>query len=272
MSTLGRQLIRVDGSVQRKKPLPPRPDVRPGSGGGSPVATPAPSSGRRSSTRSTNSQTANFYFDVNATTAPTERRASASREDELSQAIDRKQRDLLDLQAKFDKVIAENSVIHKEWSEATQQLNRLQAERNYKVDDDFLIAAWTELRFQIKNWANTHFDGDSRPNKQPCKDIVDLTPNYKAFLRSPLHRPQLVQAYVWDTLKRKVFLTSIATEGLIWAGHGFRHLRGLSILLDPSKSLQALKIVLILIRKKNSKAARESHLPQSSGNITNGEP
>jgi hypothetical protein len=165
-----------------------------------------------------------------------DRRPSTTREDSLFQNVQKKQKDILQLEAELDKVLAETAEIKKEWKDATNELNKLRAERNYKVDDNYFIAAWKELRYEIKNWAFQHFGGELRSTvlklTPTSNQILDVVYNYKLYLGSPQLRPMLMQAVVWHMLSHQVFMGPNTKEGVVWAGYQYWNFRGIYNLLE----------------------------------------
>jgi len=165
--------------------------------------------------------------------------SSRARDEELWQAYEEQGTVLEETKAKLKLALEEKEEIHNEWRQATRDLNRLQADRNYKVDDDYLLAAWKELCYEVKNWAIQHFDGEIRSQvfRIATNDQLNkLTSDAKYWLRSARLRPVIVQAYVWKFLCFHVFETRAYTRGLIWAGLSNLQLRALGSILTPSTS------------------------------------
>ena len=173
-----------------------------------------------------------------------ERRQSTTREEKLYQNVQKKQKDINDLELELEKVLKEKANIQKEWKEAASELNRLRADPKYKVDDNFFVEAWKELRYEIKNWAFQHFGGELKPaswsltaktTTKPSKQIKGVVYDYRLFLSSPQLRPLLMQSVVWSMLSHQVFMSHNTKDGLIWAGYRYWDFRGLYNLLTPGK-------------------------------------
>ena len=157
-----------------------------------------------------------------------------TREDQLCARF---QQELLEKETELRDALAVNDVIRREWKQATAELNKLQRERNYKLDDDTLVREWTQLRYELKNWALTHFNGDFKQKvlkSLPLKDIGRLVRDPEAYLRFPESRQLLAQALVWDGIQRKVFGINGPQNGLLWAGNDQNSFRALRTQLLPT--------------------------------------
>lgn len=177
------------------------------------------------------------------------RRDSRSREESLLKVYEEQELELAKTRAQLEAERAQleleraaKNEINKEWKLATADLNRLHAERNHnhKIDDDYLKIIWGELRYQIKDWAFEHFDGELKSSNVfrvgPSEELAHLAQDVKYWLRSPKARPLVAQALVWYVLQHRVFEVTGHNNGLVWAGLESWKLRAMRMVLRPSSS------------------------------------
>lgn len=184
-----------------------------------------------------------------STAAPLARKATRQshydREEDIWKLLETQEIELVQTKARLEATLAEKDEINQEWKRATHDLNRLQAERNYKIDDDYFIAAWKELTYEVKNWAFQHFEGKIQSPIMrfgPSRELQKLAQDVRYWLRSPRLRPLIAQAWVWNVLQHRVFACTGENIGLVWAGIESWKLRHLRSVLKPSSSTISRKL------------------------------
>lgn len=192
---------------------------------------------RRSSTAST----------VSRATTNTQDLTRISLEDNLKRTLENHEVALQEKQKQLEAALSAKDGLQQDLNAAARDINRLKSDRNYKDDDDHLIAIWRDLQYEIKNWAFTHFDGDAKRNAfpKPPKLITGLVANYKAYLGSPQLRPLLIQAFVWNTLSPTVISSTKTSSSLIWAGKQHENFNSLCKFLEPGVSHLVSRIAVI---------------------------
>lgn len=159
--------------------------------------------------------------------------------EKIFKVLDEREQTLQETSARLKAAEEARDEIHKEWKRATRDLNRLQADRNYKVDDEYLIRVWMDLRFEVKNWAVQFFDGAAKPAKfktsPPRSELTRLVQDLKPYLRSPILRPHVAQGLVWNILHYWVLEAPTGGRGLLWAGDHHLHLTKMRALLNPGE-------------------------------------
>ena len=202
------------------------------------VATAAELSGKQIARKPIDSSVSNFPPGSSVPSGLREGARNHQPPKSLSKTYEQLEIELREAREKLQVALDGKEEIRREWKQATRDLNKLQAERNFKLDDDTLATAWKQLRYEIKGWAYEHFDGELKGNlwrvTPPPKSLTQLVSNLKAYVRSPTHRPLLVQAFVWNRLQRNVF-TDETLSGLIWAGTEHMRFTKLYDLLKPSE-------------------------------------
>ena len=113
----------------------------------------------------------------------------------------------------------------RKWKQAAKELRKYQAQDKVidQVADSELTEQATKLRYNVWNFACQHFDGELntgnsvqafRPDLKKCPQMpTDL---FEACIKSPVKRPMLVGALLWDLLLNDIF-------GRFWWGDSKVH-------------------------------------------------
>lgn len=139
---------------------------------------------------------------------------------------------------RLKEALDQNDLLRRDFQKAAQDLNSLQAERNYSIDDRTFAVLWGELRYQIKNWATTYYGGELKSKfrrmlRSTPSTLTGLVNEPVRWLSSPQDRPYLVQAFVWTELRNNIFAMSGPEKGVYWAGSARTELQTLRDLLHP---------------------------------------
>ncbi|OJD32665.1 uncharacterized protein BKCO1_37000149 [Diplodia corticola] len=156
----------------------------------------------------------------------------------MRQDLERYRRDLQRERERNEDIEREKESILEAWKQAAAELRELRAARGNKVDDEYIRKAWWGLQYDVRNWADCHFQG--KPKSKAARlslrmgddipyEIIRLTDTSHCldFLRSPSRRVDIAQAVVWGVFMELVF-GQVRDGGFLWAGNdcnALRHLR-----------------------------------------------
>jgi hypothetical protein len=177
------------------------------------------------------------------------------------------QQTLQGLAAEIERLKDENRQIREKWMTAVHEINSLRAEKDHSRDDGYFIEEWKRLAYTIKNWSLSYFEGSpgrSLWSWTTHSYLKRLTQDYKACLKSDYLRPLIVQSYIWDQLRIRVFTTESNSGGLLWAASPDREtiaaLRELQQRLNPGMifvSNSLIQTSLSLLHQKSSQTLRQ---------------
>ena len=107
------------------------------------------------------------------------------------------------------------------WKQAAKELRKYQAQDKVvdQVTDSEVTQKARQLQYNVRNFAYQHFGGELNTGKSVQASRLDLqkclqmpTDLFEACIKSPVKRPMLVGAFLWDFLVNDVF------ENFWWGG------------------------------------------------------
>lgn len=152
---------------------------------------------------------------------------------ETDAALNWKNQELNELHDRTEKKDQEINEYRQRWKQVANELNRFLAQGQgfYQVTDQQLIEAATQLRFNIRNFADQQFGGEVRDAKtyQHFRDSIKnyyeiSSDSFEACMVHSSRRPMLVKAFLWAILRKDIF------GNFCWAGTRGSH--AMSILED----------------------------------------
>lgn len=132
--------------------------------------------------------------------------------------LNRKDQELDELLQKKDQELDD---LRKRWKQAISELNKFMAQdqRFYQVTDQEFTQKATQLRFNIRNFADQQFGGkliDTRglhPFWQLIEGYFEISyDSFEACMKDPSRRSMIVGAFLWAVLTKDVF------GNFCWAG------------------------------------------------------
>lgn len=133
---------------------------------------------------------------------------------ETDAALQRKDEELNELHNLTEKKDQEIGEIRQRWKQVANELNRFLAQGQgfYQVTDQQLIEAATQLRFNVRNFADQQFGGELRDAKtyQHFRDSIEnyyeiSSDSLEACMKHSSRRPMLVGAFLWAFLRKDIF-------------------------------------------------------------------
>ena len=122
------------------------------------------------------------------------------------------------------------------WKQSAKELEQYQAQAKVvdQVTDPEVIQKAMQLQYNVRNLAYQQFGGELNPRKSVQgslqyvqKQLQTPTGFCEACMNSPVKRPMLVGAFLWDFLLKNVF------QRFMWCGTGVsRHMEALTDVLS----------------------------------------
>lgn len=145
---------------------------------------------------------------------------------ETDAALKWKDQELNELHNRTEKKDQEIDEFRQRWKQVANELNRYLAQGQgfYQVTDQQLIEAATQLRFNIRNFADQQFGGQLRDAKtyQHFRDSINdyyevSSDSFEACMEHSSRRPMIVGAFLWAILRKDIF------GNFCWAGKRGSH-------------------------------------------------
>jgi hypothetical protein len=120
--------------------------------------------------------------------------------------------------------------------EQLDTITRLNGGFGQHLSNDHFQKLLKDLRTDIQIWAEDFFKGTIEEKRlSPNAFLANVSDECNEYLRSPMMRPKLVQAYVWSVLNSSVFASNERNNpGLWWAHTRQAQLSGLRAFLQPT--------------------------------------
>ena len=112
------------------------------------------------------------------------------------------------------------------WKQTARELGKYQTQEKVvdQVTDPEMIQKARQLQYNVRNLAYQHFGGELNTGKSvqdswQClqKQLRTPTDYFEACMSSPVKRPMLVGAFLWEFLVNEIF------ENFWWCGKGVNH-------------------------------------------------
>ena len=143
--------------------------------------------------------------------------------DDLNHHVSSCEEDVKSLSARLGQALKERNEAINERNRIRIQLDRFVVKRatevavvdSYYFDDAYFKSQFCILRNTIKDWSNQAFSESSstkkiKPLPAATQKLSVISKDWESYMGSDLHRPTLVQAYVWN------FLFSCVFGGQFW--------------------------------------------------------
>lgn len=133
---------------------------------------------------------------------------------ETHAALKRKDQELNELHNRIEKKDQEIDEFRQRWKQVANELNRflVQDQGFYQVTDQQLIEEATQLRYNVRNFADQQFGGELRDGKtyQHFRDSIKnyyeiSSDSFEACMKHSSRRPMLVGAFLWAILRKDIF-------------------------------------------------------------------
>ena len=140
---------------------------------------------------------------------------------------DQELNDLTDrFRADIDQKNQEVAEIRQMWKQTAKELGKYQAQAKVvdQVTDPEVTQKARQIQYNVRNFAYQHFGGELTTGKNVQgswqylqKQLRTPTDFFEAGKNSPMKRPMLIGAFLWDFLVNDVF------ERFMWCGTGVHH-------------------------------------------------
>ena len=154
----------------------------------------------------------------------------SSLEEQAQTKVARKDRELEDLtdtwRADMIQKNREVDEVRQMWKQTARELGKYQAQEKVadQVTDPEVTQKARQIQYNVRNFAYQHFGGELSTGKSVQgsaqylqKQLQTPTDFFEACMNSPVKRPMLVGAFLWDFLVKYVF------ERFMWCGTGIHH-------------------------------------------------
>lgn len=166
--------------------------------------------------------------------------------------LERKDQEINEIRQQANVVLQEKEQerddYYKRWKQATSELNKILAQSQgfQQVTDQELIQRATQLRYNIRNFADEHFVGEVGDSKgvrsfyaSALKYLKISTNILETLRRSPSNDSIVVKAYLWAFIAENIF------GKFCWAGTDTsRAMTHLTVILSKSSLCVSISVFL----------------------------
>jgi hypothetical protein len=207
--------------------------------------------------------------------------ASSKSADMLS-TIQQKEAALAEAERNFEEIQKNMEQVYNDLDKAQDECRQLQEAEKEQLDtitrlngdfgphlsNDHFQKLLKDLRTDIQIWAEDFFKGTIEEGRlSPNAFLANVSDDCNEYLRSPIMRPKLVQAYVWSVLNSSVFASNERNNpGLWWAHTRQAQLCGLRALLQPTGRLTQFHCISNRLTNKRRPSAPATLRERREGN------